>query len=153
LKITYSVGEPENPTDGVSIPEDERPREPALYIKIYNDSKLNIRLNNAFMELKEGKVTLQRLGNFHTEEAITAIKQPGDHWYVYQRMSELGRFLRERGCGGTTRFKFVVRDWSGRLHRKTIRIGDVEHWATLYGPQTEVEKPRQSWWQRRFGRC
>jgi len=147
------VGAPENPTDIVSIPKDERPEEPALYIKILNYSKLNVRLNNAFIEFNDGTVTFQRLGNFHTEEAITSLKQPGDHWYVYQRMFELGRFLRERGCSGTTRFKFVVRDWSGRLHKKTIRIDDVERWATLYGPQTNTEKPHQSWWQKHVGKC
>src|SRR5215207_9470113 len=46
LIISYSVGQPENPTDIVSIPEDERPREPALYIKIFNGSKMSVGLNN-----------------------------------------------------------------------------------------------------------
>jgi hypothetical protein len=148
------VGVPENPADMNEIPDDLHPREPALYIKIINKSNMNVRLHNVFIELKRGTVTFEGLVNLMMGNiTIREAKAPGEHWYFYQRLFQLGKLLKDEGCGGTTRLKLVVRDWSGRLHKKTIRIDDVEHWATLYGPQTEMEKPRQSWWEKRFGRC
>ena len=154
LKITYSVGEPEHPADMNDLRSELHPREPALYVKVINKGKTNVRLHNVFIELKRGPVAFEGLVNLTLgAESIRQVKAPGEHWFFYQRMFQLGGLLKEQGCGETTRFKLVVRDWSGRLHKKTIQIDDVEHWAALFGPQTEMEKPRQSWWQKHFGRC
>lgn len=155
LKITYTVGEPEFLTDVNDIPESERPRHPALWIKIFNRGKMNARLNNVYFEISLGLITFEGLGTLMRGEAPTMLQErpPGGHWIGHQSMVELARLLREHGCGGTTRFKLVARDWSGNLHKKTVKIEDVEHWATFYGPQEEIDRPKQSWWQKRFGRC
>jgi len=136
------------------IPDDLHPHEPALYIKIINKGKANVRLQNVFIQFRGGPVTFEGLANLTMDNiTIRDVKAPGEHWFFYQRMSQLGTLLKEHDCGGTTRFRLVARGWSERLHKKTVRIDDVEHWATLFGSQRNLESPRQSWWEKRFGRC
>ena len=155
LKIVYSVGEPEYLPDVNDIPVSDQPREPALWIKVFNQGKMDVRLNNVYIEISRGNITFEGLGGLQMGDSPTILQQkpPGGHWIFYQRMFNLGDTLKKHGCGGTTRFKLVVRDWHGRLHKKTVKIEDLEHWATLYGTQLEVQRPHQSWWQKRFGRC
>ncbi len=131
LKITYSVGKPEHPADINDIPEKLRPHEPALWITVFNRSKMNVRLNNVFIEIKRGTIIFEGLGALMTGDSPTILQDrpPGGHWIFYQPMSKLADTLKEHGCEGPTCFKLVVRDWPGGVHRKTVKIEDLDHWG------------------------
>lgn len=113
LSITYSIGEPKHPTDLNDIPSDQRPRVPALYIKVLNKSKMDVRLNNVFIKIPAGSIIFESIGNISTRlERRTA----GDHWLFYQPMHELANTLKEHGYSGVTSFDLVVRDGAGTEH-------------------------------------
>ncbi|PLS84809.1 MAG: hypothetical protein CYG60_15935, partial [Actinobacteria bacterium] len=119
LRITYSIGEPEYPADLRDIPPNERPAEPAFYIKIFNKSKFNVRLNNVFIEDPRGPITFEQLGNL---KSTLDTKTPGDHWILYQPLSFLMNTLKGVGYSGNTSFMLVVRDNTGKLHKKKVNI-------------------------------
>lgn len=117
LRITYSIGKPENPADVKDIPPHERPGGPALYIKVLNESKFNLRLNNVFIEDPRGPITFERLGNL---ESTLDAKPPGDHWILCQHLRLLTLTLKKAGYGGNTTLVLAVRDNSGKLHKKKV---------------------------------
>ena len=108
------------------IAANERATGPALYIKIRNKSKMDVRINNIFIEDPRGPLPFERIGNIR---ARLKKRTPGDHWlFFYEDMENLAVTLRRHGYSGLTRFKLVVRDGSGQLHKKTIELPDLEGW-------------------------
>ncbi len=132
LKIKYSVGEPEHPADVNDIPKKLRPHEPALWIKVFNRSKMNVRIHNVFIEMSRGTIDFDGLVALMTGDSPTVLQDrpPGGHWTFCQPMRQLADELKKHGCCGPTRFKLVVRDWPGRVHKKTVKIEDLDHWAS-----------------------
>jgi hypothetical protein len=80
-------------------------------------------------------MSFDALGNFTPPSK----KSPGDHWLFCQPLEELAIAMRQRDY---PQMELVVRDGTGRLHKKQLEIPNIEQW--LPPPPPQRTPPRSS---------
>lgn len=132
LKLTYSLGDPESPADR-NLLQLQLPQERAIFFRIRNASRTDILLTDIYLELSgEHRMDLPHLVNL----TVPSQSPPGFVAVGYHPLRALATTLKEEGYAGTTHFKLVVYDGTGRSHKKQVEIPD------LFSAPNTAESPR-----------
>ncbi len=107
------------------------PDTPLMVLNIANSGKVPITVSSIYLELRgDQRMVLPYLASGYEGKEIPARLEPGEPALYYHDIREIARSLLEAGYNGSAKLKVVAEDGLGKRHKKSIKIIDLEGWAT-----------------------